>query len=398
MNDKVSKRVENIHEPSTIRMARLSREYKERGIDIINLSLGEPDFNTPAHIRKAAEEAIEQGYSHYTPVAGYLELKQAIVEKFKKDNGLTYQPENIVVSTGAKQSLMNIIMSIVNARDEVLVPTPFWVTYPEMIKLAGGIPVFVEGKVENDFKITPAQLAEKITPKTKAIIYSSPCNPSGSFFRKEELAALGEVLKKHEDIFIISDEIYEHINYTGKHSSIAEIPELFNRTAVVNGVSKSFAMTGWRIGYMGAPAWLASACDKFQGQFTSGACSISQRATITALSSSLEPTYQMRDAFKKRRDLVIEKVKNIPHIKYNIPEGAFYLFPDMSWYFGKSYNGCTVNNADDLSMYLFEEAKVSTVSGSGFGNESCIRISFAASEENLTEAFDRIATALTKLG
>lgn len=321
----------------------------------------------------------------------------AIINKFKNDNGLHYSTENIVVSTGAKQALMNIILCIINDGDEVLVPAPFWVSYPEIIKIAGGIPVIIPTTMENNQKVSATDIEAKIINKTRAIIFSSPSNPSGAFYTLEELNAWAEVLKKHENIIIISDEIYEHLNYESSHVSIAQIPELFHRVAVVNGVSKSFAMTGWRLGYMGAPAWLASACNKIQGQITSGASSISLRAALSALSSPLDSTYAMSNAFKKRRNLTIEKMKQIPGIKYNIPQGAYYVFPDMSYFFGKNYNGFKIENADDLSFYFLQEARVSVVSGIGFGDNKCIRISFANSEENIEEAWNRIIIALNNL-
>ncbi len=397
MAEKVAQRILNIHESSTLRMAKLSRELKEKGVDVINLSLGEPDFDTPQHIKAAAIQSINEGFTHYPPVSGYLELKKAIVNKFKTENNLSYQPSQIVVSTGAKQSIINVILSIIEKGDEVLVPSPFWVSYPEMIKMAEATPVFVHATIETDYKITPQQLEAAITPKTKAVVYSSPSNPTGSYYTEDELRSLAEVFQRHPQVFVISDEIYEHINFTGKHTSIAQIPGMYDRTIVVNGVSKAFAMTGWRIGYMAGPEWIAKACEKLQGQFTSGASSISQRATLAALTSSLEPTYKMRDAFKERRDLVIKKMERLYNCKFNIPQGAFYLFPDVSCYFGTSYNGTTVKDAEDLAMYLLEEAKVTVVAGTGFGCEQCIRISFAASKEELSTALDRIADALEKL-
>jgi aspartate aminotransferase len=397
MPELTTQRIQHINEPSTIRMSRLSRELKDRGLDVINLSLGEPDFDTPMHIRKAAIEAIEQGYTHYPPVAGYPELKEAIIQKFKRDNNLSYSPSQIVVSNGAKQAIINVVLSLIEVGDEVIVPSPFWVSYPEMIKLSEGRTVYVHGSLENDYKITPEQLEAAITPRTKAFIYSSPCNPTGSYYTYDELKGLAEVFAKYPHIYIISDEIYEHINYTGKHTSIAQFPEITERVIVVNGVSKAFAMTGWRIGYMAGPEWLAKASDKVQGQFTSGACSISQRASIAALTSDLTPTYEMRDHFRKRRDLVIEKLKEIPGFKYSIPQGAFYLFPDVSYYYGKHHEGMVVRDADDLCMYLLDKAYVSLVPGTGFGCSECIRMSFAASEENLAKAIDRIKDSLAKL-
>jgi aspartate aminotransferase len=397
MPELITQRIQHINEPSTIRMSRLSRELKEKGFDVINLSLGEPDFDTPAHIKKAAVEAIEGGYTHYPPVAGYPELKAAIIEKFKRDNNLDFTPGQIVVSNGAKQAIINVILSLIEEGDEVIVPAPFWVSYPEMIKLAEAKTVHVHGSLENDYKITPQQLEATITPRTKAFIYSSPCNPTGSYYTYEELKGLVEVFARNPHIYIISDEIYEHINYTGKHTSIAQFPELKDRVIVVNGVSKAFAMTGWRIGYMAGPEWLAKACDKVQGQFTSGACTISQRASIAALTGDMTPTNEMREHFRRRRDLVIEKVKEIPGIKYNVPQGAFYLFPDVSYYYGKKYEGGVIRDADDLCMYLLDNAYVSLVPGTGFGSPECIRLSFATSEENISKAMDRVKESLSRL-
>jgi aspartate aminotransferase len=375
-------------------MAALARELKAQGKDIISLSLGEPDFNTPDFIKEAAKKAIDENYSTYSPVDGYLELKEAICRKFKRDNNLKYKPANVVVSTGAKQSLYNIAQVMLNDEDEVILPAPYWVSYFEIIKLSGGVPVEVPTSVETDFKMTAEQLEKAITPKTKMMWFSSPCNPSGSVYNREELTAIGKVLEKHPNIYIVSDEIYEHINFSGTFCSIGSIPGLFERTITVNGVAKAFAMTGWRIGYIGAPEFIAKACTKMQGQVTSGANSIAQRATITAVDADPKVLNDMVTAFKNRRDLVVRLAAAIPGLKTTIPDGAFYLFPDVSSYFGKTLRGKLINNADDLSMYLLSEANVATVTGDAFGNPNCIRISYATSEELLTEAFKRIKEAL----
>ena len=397
MDDKVAKRIHDIQESSTLQMARLSRELIAQGLDIINLTLGEPDFDTPLHIREAAKKAIDDGFTHYTPVLGYPELRTAIADKLKRDSNLDYLPSQIIVSTGAKHSLINIILSIINKDDEVIIPAPFWVSYPEMVKLAEGKVVVVSAKVDQDYKITPAQLEAAITPKTRAFIFSSPSNPTGSVYSKEELAGLAKVFNAHPNIIVISDEIYEYINYSSGHVSLAQFPEINHRVVVVNGMSKGFAMTGWRIGYAAGPEWIIKACEKLQGQFTSGTCSISQKAAICALTSDMSPTYAMRDSFLKRRNLIVERLKAAHELKYGIPEGAFYLFPDVSAYLGRSYQGMTIHTSEDLSMYLLKEARVSTVSGAGFGAEECIRLSFATSEENIIKACDRIIEALGKL-
>lgn len=395
MNHLLSDRINNLSTSQTLAMAALARELKAQGKDIISLSLGEPDFNTPDFIKQAAKQAIDENYSTYTPVDGYVELKEAICRKFKRDNNLDYKPANIIVSTGAKQSLYNVAQVMLNEGDEVILPAPFWVSYYEIIKLSGGVPVEVPTSVDNDFKITPQQLEQAITPKTKMIWYSSPCNPSGSVYSREELTALGKVLDKHPNIYIVSDEIYEHINFTGTFCSVASIPGLFDRTITVNGVAKAFAMTGWRIGYIGAPEFIAKACTKMQGQVTSGANSIAQRATIAAVDADPSVLGDMVKAFHNRRDLVIRLMQDIPGIKLNVPEGAFYVFPDVSSFFGKTLNGVTINNADDFSMYLLSHANVATVTGDAFGNGNCIRISYATSEDLLTEAIKRIREALS---
>jgi aspartate aminotransferase len=394
MNNLLSDRINNLSTSQTLAMAALARELKSQGKDIISLSLGEPDFNTPDFIKEAAKKAIDENYSTYTPVDGYVELKDAICRKFKRDNNLDYKPANVVVSTGAKQSLYNIAQVMLNDGDEVILPAPYWVSYFEIIKLSGGVPVEVPTSVDTDFKMTAAQLEAAITPKTKMMWFSSPCNPSGSVYNREELTAIGKVLDKYPNIYIVSDEIYEHINFSGTFCSIGSIPGLFERTITVNGVAKAFAMTGWRIGYIGAPEFIAKACTKMQGQVTSGANSIAQRATITAVDAEPKVLNEMVSAFKNRRNLVVELAKAIPGLKINVPDGAFYLFPDVSSFFGKTLRGKLINNADDLSMYLLSEANVATVTGDAFGNPNCIRISYATSEELLTEAFKRIAAAL----
>lgn len=390
----LSDRINQLSVSQTLAMAAKARELKALGIDIISLSLGEPDFNTPDFIKEAAKTAIDENWSKYPPVDGYPELKQAIISKFQRDNGLAYQPSNIVVSTGAKQSLYNVAQAMLNEGDEVILPAPYWVSYYEIVKMAGAVPVEVSTDVTSDFKITPEQLEAAITPKTKMMWFSSPCNPSGSVYSREELTALADVLLKHPSIFVVSDEIYEHITFSGNFCSFASIPGMFERTITVNGVAKAFAMTGWRIGYIGAPSVIATACTKLQGQVTSGANSISQRATIAALEASPSAIKYMVDAFHKRRDLVINLINDIPGMKVNFPEGAFYAFPDVSDYFGKTLRGKTINNADDLAMYLLEEANVATVTGDAFGAPNCIRMSYATSEELLTEAFRRIKEAL----
>ena len=394
MNNLLSDRINNLSTSQTLAMAALARELKAQGKDIISLSLGEPDFNTPDFIKEAAKKAIDENYSTYSPVDGYVELKDAICRKFKRDNNLEYKPANIVVSTGAKQSLYNIAQVMLNDGDEVILPAPYWVSYFEIIKLSGGVPVEVPTSVETDFKMTAAQLEAAITPKTKMMWFSSPCNPSGSVYNREELTAIGKVLDKYPNIYIVSDEIYEHINFSETFCSIGSIPGLFERTITVNGVAKAFAMTGWRIGYIGAPEFIAKACTKMQGQVTSGANSIAQRATITAVDAEPKVLNEMVLAFKNRGNLVVELAKAIPGLKINVPDGAFYLFPDVSTFFGKTLRGKLINNADDLSMYLLSEANVATVTGDAFGNPNCIRISYATSEELLTEAFKRINEAL----
>ena len=395
--ENISDRVNRLSESATIAMARKARELKSQGIDIISLSLGEPDFNTPDFIKEAAKEGIDQNYSKYMPVNGYQDLREAISNKFKRDNNIDYTTDQIVVSTGAKQSIANVVLSLINPGDEVIVPAPFWVSYEEIIKMAEGIPVFIETSIENDFKISPQQLRNAISSKTKMMIYSSPCNPSGSVYSKEELRSLADVLVNHSEITVLSDEIYEHINFTGSYFSMAAFPDMYNQVVTINGVSKSFAMTGWRLGYIGAPLWIAKACTKIQGQFTSGTSGISQRASLAAISADPVVVHTMRDAFLKRRDFVIGELKKINGIKINQPQGAFYVFPDVSFFFNKSYNNYSINNANDLSLYLLETAKVALVTGNAFGSPNCIRISYAASIENLKEAMSRITTFLNKL-
>ncbi|RYJ41199.1 pyridoxal phosphate-dependent aminotransferase [Flavobacterium beibuense] len=392
--NQLSDRINNLSTSQTLAMAAKARELKAQGKDIISLSLGEPDFNTPDFIKEAAKKAIDENYSAYTPVDGYVELKEAICRKFKRDNGLDYTPSQIVVSTGAKQSLYNIAQVMLNDGDEVLLPAPYWVSYVEIVKLSGGVPVEVPTSVETDFKMTAEQLEAAITPKTKMMWFSSPCNPSGSVYSREELTAIAKVLEKYPNIYIVSDEIYEHINYSGTFCSIGSIPGMLERTITVNGVAKAFAMTGWRIGYIGAPEFIAKACTKIQGQVTSGANSIAQRATIAAVDADSSAIKYMVDAFHRRRDLVIGLAQEIPGFKLNVPEGAFYVFPDVSYYFGKTLNGVEIKNADDFSMYLLEHANVATVTGDAFGNPNCIRFSYATSEEQLIEALRRIKEAL----
>jgi len=394
MSNHLSDRIQNMSTSATLAMAAKARELRNEGKDIIGLSLGEPDFNIPDFIKDAAKQAIDEDYSSYTPVDGYAELKTAISNKFKRDNNLDYGLNQIVVSTGAKQSLFNVAMVVLNPGDEVILPAPYWVSYRDIVKLAEGVPVEVLTQIDSDFKMTPAQLEAAITPKTRMIWFSSPCNPSGSVYSKEELEGLAEVLKNHPDIYVVSDEIYEHINFAGGHVSIAGIDGMYDRTITVNGVSKAFAMTGWRIGYIGAPEWIAKGCTKLQGQVTSGANAIAQRAVITALEAPVSKIQFMIDKFHERRDLVLQLLGKIDGFNLNVPEGAFYVFPDISDFFGKTLNGVTINNASDFSLYLLEHANVATVTGEAFGNPNCIRISYAASEKELKEAISRIKAVL----
>lgn len=391
----LSERVQNMATSATLAMAAKARELRAEGKDIIGLSLGEPDFNTPDFIKEAAIQAINDDYNSYTPVDGYVELKDAIITKFKRDNNLDYDRSQIVVSTGAKQSLANVAAVLLNEGDEVILPCPYWVSYSDIVKLNQGIPVEVKTSIENDFKLTPQQLEAAITPKTKMIWYSSPCNHSGSVYTKEELRGLADVLQNYPDIIVVSDEIYEHINFIGGHQSMAQFEDMYDRTVTVNGVSKAFAMTGWRIGYIGAPTDIARACNKMQGQMTSGANCIAQRAVITALSEPASRVQYMIDEFKTRRELILKLLKDIDGFKTNTPGGAFYVFPDVSHFFGKTLNGQLIENATDFSMYLLEHANVATVTGIAFGNPDCIRISYAASEAQIIEAIRRIKEAVS---
>ncbi|WP_339653266.1 pyridoxal phosphate-dependent aminotransferase [uncultured Maribacter sp.] len=395
MSNQLSDRINSVTPSATLEMAAKARELRASGKDIIGLSLGEPDFETPDYIKDAAIQAINDNYNSYSPVDGYVDLKKAIITKFKRDNNISYEPAQIVVSTGAKQSLYNVAQVILNPGDEVILPCPYWVSYSDIVKLADGIPVEVSTSLENDFKMTPEQLEAAITPKTKMLWYSSPCNPSGSIYSKKELRALADVLKKYPQIIVVSDEIYEHINYgVTKHASMAEFDDMFDRTVTVNGVAKAFAMTGWRIGYIGAPAYIARATNKLQGQVTSGANCIAQRAVITALEESPDRIQFMVDEFKERRKLILGLLNEIEGFKCNEPEGAFYVYPDVTAYFGKTLNGTKINNASDFSMYLLEAANVATVTGDAFGNGNCIRISYAASVKDIKEAISRIKEAL----
>lgn len=393
--NQLSKKVNSLQTSATLAMAAKARELKAAGKDIIGLSLGEPDFNTPDFIKDAAIEAIHQNYNSYSPVDGYVDLKKSIQLKFKRDNQLDYELNQIVVSTGAKQSLYNVANAILNEGDEVILPCPYWVSYRDIVQLAGGVAVEVATTIDQDFKMTPEQLEAAITPKTKMLWYSSPCNPSGSIYSESELRALAEVLEKYPEIIVVSDEIYEHINFVGNHFSIAQIPSMYNRTVTVNGVSKAFAMTGWRIGYIGAPEYIAKACNKLQGQVTSGANCIAQRAVITALEAPVSRIQFMIDEFEKRRKLVLDLIEDIEGFSCNTPEGAFYVFPNVSYYFGKNLKGKTIENASDMSLFLLEHANVATVTGEAFGNKDCIRISYAASEAQIKEAFKRIKEVLS---
>lgn len=393
----IAQRLDRFAESQTIKMSKLGRELRAKGFDIIDLSIGEPDFITPDPIREAAKKAIDEGYTHYTPVPGYPELRKAVCQKLKRDNGLEYTPDQIVVSTGAKHSLANVILALINPGDEVIIPTPYWVSYSDLVKFAQGEVRLVHCGIESGFKITPAQLEKAITPKTRLFMFSSPCNPSGAIYSKEELRGLAEVFKKHPHVAIISDEIYEYINYRGKHESLAQFDFLKDRMIVVNGLSKGFAMTGWRIGYIAAPLELAKACEKLQGQVTSGTNSIAQRAGIFALTSELQPTYDMVAQFKERLAFVLQAMKEIPGLKVHEPDGAFYVFPDVSAYFGKKADGFSVANADELSMYLLEKGLISTVTGTAFGDPNCIRISYATSMDHLREGMKRLKDALAKL-
>ena len=393
----LSNRINNLAESQTIKMAKLGRELSAKGVNVINLSFGEPDFHTPQFIKDAAVVAMENNFTYYTPVSGYPDLRKAIADKLKRENNLDYNFDQIVVSTGAKQALANALMVMLNPGDEVIIPTPYWVSYSEMVKLAEGKTVYINATAANNFKITAAELEAAITPKTKMFMFSSPCNPTGSVYNKEELAALVAVFEKYPQIYILSDEIYEHINFVGGHVSIAEFPSVKERVILVNGFSKAYAMTGWRIGYLAAPKEISDAADKLQGQITSGTCSITQKAGVAALNGGLKEVHEMRDAFLKRRGIVYDLLGKIEGLEVNLPDGAFYFFPDVSSFFGKSVDGKTLNNAEDISLYLLNTAHVSTVTGEAFGNERCIRISYAASEDELREACRRIASALANL-
>lgn len=393
----LSERLNRLAPSATLAMSQKSGEMKAQGIDVINMSVGEPDFNTPDHIKEAAKKAVDENYSRYSPVPGYPELRKAIVNKLKNENGLDYSINEILVSNGAKQSVCNAIMALVNDGDEVIIPAPYWVSYPQMAKLAGGVPVIIEAGFEQNFKITPDQLEESITPKTKMLILCSPSNPTGSVYSSAELYELAEVIKRHEDVFVLADEIYEHINYTGKHCSIASIDGMKERSIIVNGVSKAYAMTGWRIGYIAAPEWIVKGCNKLQGQYTSGPCSVSQKAAEAAYTLSQNCVAEMCDAFKRRRDLIVSLAKDIPGLEVNEPEGAFYLFPKCSSYFGKSYEGRVINTSTDLALFILEDGHVATVAGDAFGDPYCFRMSYATSDDNIREAMSRIKKSLAKL-
>ncbi len=393
----LSNRLQRLAPSATLAMSQKSSEMKAQGLDVINMSVGEPDFNTPDHIKEAGKKAIDENYSRYSPVTGYADLRKAIVEKLKRENGLDYGVNEIVVSNGAKQSVCNTIMALVNSGDEVIVPAPYWVSYPQMAKLAGGVPVIVEAGFAQNFKMTPEQLEAAITPKTKMLILCSPSNPTGSVYSKEELRGLADVILRHDDLFVLADEIYEHINYVGKHESIAQFDGMKERTIVVNGVSKAYAMTGWRIGYIAAPEWIAKGCNKLQGQYTSGPCSVSQKAAEAAYIASQDCVEDMRKAFERRRDLIVSLAKDIPGLEVNVPQGAFYLFPKCSSFFGKTDGETVVANSSDFAMYLLEKAHVATVGGDAFGDGECFRMSYATSEDNIREAMSRIKKALAAL-
>ncbi len=394
---KLSNRLQRLAPSATLAMSQKSSEMKAQGIDVINMSVGEPDFNTPDLIKHAAKKAIDENYSTYSPVPGYADLRKAIVEKLKNENNLEYTMNEVLVSNGAKQSVCNTVMALVDDGDEVIIPTPYWVSYPQMVLLAGGVPVYVEAGFDQNFKMTPEQLEAAITPKTRLIILCSPSNPTGSVYSKEELEGLANVIKKHEDLFILADEIYEHINYIGKHESIAQFEGMKERTIIVNGVSKAYAMTGWRIGYIAAPEWIVKGCNKLQGQYTSGPCSVSQKAAEFAYTADQSCVEEMRVAFERRRNLIVELAKDIPGLEVNVPEGAFYLFPKCSSFYGKSDGTTTINNSTDLAMYLLEKGHVATVGGDAFGDSECFRMSYATSDENIIEAMRRIKNALSEL-
>lgn len=394
---KLSDRINRLAPSATLAMSQKSSEMKAQGVDVINLSVGEPDFNTPAHIKEAAKKAIDENYSRYSPVAGYASLREAVVRKLKRENGLSYTPAQISVSNGAKQGVCNTVMTLVNPGDEVIIPAPYWVSYPQMVKLAGGTPVIVNTGFAQDFKMKPEQLEAAITPRTRLLILCSPSNPTGSVYSKEELKALADVVLSHEDVYVLADEIYEHINYTGRHESIAQFAGMQERAIIVNGVSKAYAMTGWRIGYIAAPEWIVKGCNKLQGQYTSGPCSVSQKAAEAAYNSDQSCVEEMRLAFERRRNLIVSLAKDIPGLEINCPQGAFYLFPKCSSFYGKSYGSYIVNNSTDLAMYLLDEAHVATVGGDAFGDPECFRMSYATSDDNIKEAMRRIKEALGKL-
>ena len=397
MNQVLSSRIRSLSPSATFEMSRRSRELTSRGVSVIDLAVGEPDLHTPQFIKEAAEAAIEDNFTKYSPVSGFGSLKEAVVHKLQVENGLTYSPSEIVISSGAKQSICNAIQALVDTGDEVIIPAPYWVSYPQMVKLAGGVPVFVDAPIEQGFRITPAQLRAAITPKTRLIIICSPCNPSGAVYSAAELEALAEVVKEHDDLLVLSDEIYEHINYIGSHASIAAVPGMRDRTLVVNGVSKAYAMTGWRIGFLAAPKWIISACDILQGQYTSGPCSISQKAAEAAWMGPQECVEQMRLSFLRRRNLLVKLMREIPGLEVNEPQGAFYLLPKCSGYYGTRAGDRVIENSTDLAMYLLEEGHVATVPGSAFGAPDCLRLSYATSDENIMEAVDRIKCALAAL-
>lgn len=393
----LSNRLNRLAPSQTLAMSQKSGEMKAQGIDVINMSVGEPDFNTPDHIKEAAKKAVDENFSRYSPVPGYMDLRKAIVAKLKNENNLDYTTSEILVSSGAKQSVCNTVMALVNDGEEVIIPAPYWVSYPQMVKLAGGTPVIVNAGFEQNFKMTPEQLEAAITPKTRMLILCSPSNPTGSVYTKDELEALAEVIKRHDDLFVLADEIYEHINYVGKHESIAQFPGMKERTIIVNGVSKAYAMTGWRIGFIAAPEWIVKGCNKLQGQYTSGPCSVSQKAAEAAYTTSQECVETMRKAFERRRNLIVKLAKEIPGLEVNCPQGAFYLFPKCSGFYGKSYEGKTINNSTDLAMFLLEEGHVATVGGDAFGDPECFRMSYATSDDNIREAMRRIKETLAKL-
>lgn len=393
----LSNRLNRLAPSQTLAMSQKSGEMKAHGIDVINMSVGEPDFNTPDHIKEAAKKAVDENFSRYSPVPGYMDLRKAIVAKLKNENNLDYTTSEILVSSGAKQSVCNTVMALVNDGEEVIIPAPYWVSYPQMVKLAGGTPVIVNAGFEQNFKMTSEQLEAAITPKTRMLILCSPSNPTGSVYTKDELEALAEVIKRHDDLFVLADEIYEHINYVGKHESIAQFPGMKERTIIVNGVSKAYAMTGWRIGFIAAPEWIVKGCNKLQGQYTSGPCSVSQKAAEAAYTTSQECVETMRKAFERRRDLIVKLAKEIPGLEVNCPQGAFYLFPKCSGFYGKSYEGKTINNSTDLAMFLLEEGHVATVGGDAFGDPECFRMSYATSDDNIREAMRRIKETLAKL-